>query len=247
MQMTLLGLTEAPSTPRTLLESSWRDYLFAEIWTRPGLDRRSRFFITICSAACENARPEVLDGYVRGALKLGDITVVELREAAVQLAVYGGWSRGEAVDMSISRVVEQLGLSVSDFRPFREKPWSARERISEGSASFDTVMTFPAPPPTTAYFGGGIVNFVFAEMWLRPELDQRARRWVTLVGVAYSSAVTPIRTHVYAAFKTGDITLEEAQEFVLQFAIHGGWPKASFLQGVVMEMGDRVQKGLPYQ
>ena len=82
---------------------------------------------------------------------------------------------------------------------------------------------------------------------MRPELDQRARRWVTLVGVAYSSAITPIRTHTYAALKTGDVTTEEMQEFVLQFAIHGSWPKASYMQGVVFEMAERVKKGLPYE
>ena len=39
-------LLAAPAPePRTLFESSWRDYIFAEVWTRPGLDRRSRYLI----------------------------------------------------------------------------------------------------------------------------------------------------------------------------------------------------------
>jgi 4-carboxymuconolactone decarboxylase len=83
-------------------------------------------------------------------------------------------------------------------------------------------------------------------MWMRPGLDQRARRWITLVGVADSSANTPIRTHTYAAMASGNATVEEMQEFVLQYAVHGSWPKASYIQGVVSEMGERVQKGLPY-
>src|ERR1700744_587011 len=98
-QARLLGA--APSQPGTLMESSWRDYIFAEVWTRPGLDRRSRYFISIASAVCEGGRPDVVDGYIRGALKLGEITLAELREAALQLAVYGGWSRGVAFDGAV--------------------------------------------------------------------------------------------------------------------------------------------------
>jgi 4-carboxymuconolactone decarboxylase len=45
---------------------------------------------------------------------------------------------------------------------------------------------------------------------------------------------------------SGNATVEEMQEFVLQYAVHGSWPKASYIQGVVSEMGERVKKGLPY-
>ena len=243
-QTQLLG-APAPE-PRTLFESSWRDYVFAEVWTRPGLDRRSRYFISISSAVCEGGRPDVLDGYIRGALKLGEIALAELREAALQLAVYAGWSRGVALDTAVNRVAQELGLSPVDLPPIQAKPWDPKERIAAGSANFNTVMVFPAPPPVTPYFEGGILNFVFAEMWMRPGLDQRARRWVTLVGVADSSASTPIKSHTHAAMASGNATLTEMQEFVLQYAVHGSWPKASFMQGVVIEMGERVKKGLPY-
>jgi len=233
--------------PRTLLESSWRDYVFAEVWTRPGLDRRSRYFISISAAVCEGGRPDVIDGYIRGALKLGEITLSELREAALQLAVYAGWSRGVALDTAVTRVASEMDLASADYLPIRAKPWDPKQRIAEGSANFNSVMIFPAPPPTTPYFEGGIINFVFGEMWMRSGLDQRARRWVTLVGVADSSATTPIRTHTYAAMASGNASVQEMQEFVLQYAVDGGWPKASVMQAVVLEMGDRVTKGLPYQ
>lgn len=233
--------------PRTLFESSWRDYVFAEVWTRPGLDRRARYFISISSAVCEGGHPEAVNGYIRGALQLGEITVPELREAALQLAVYAGWSRGMALDTAVTRVADDLGLPGTGYPPIREKPWDPKQRMSEGSANFKSVMMFPAPPPFTPYFDAGIINFVFGEMWARPGLDQRARRWVTLVGVADSSASTPIRTHTYAAMASGNASAGEMQEFVLQYAIHGSWPKASVMQAAVLEMADRVTKGLPYE
>ena len=244
-QLELLG-TPAPE-PRTLLEASWRDYIFAEVWTRPGLDRRSRFLIAIAAAACEGGRPDVIDGYVRGALKLGEVTLPELREAALHLAVYAGWSSGTAVDAAVTRVATELGLPPADIPPIRAESWDPRKRIEEGTANFTSVMIFPPPPPVVAYFEGGILNFVFGEMWMRPGLDQRSRRWVTLVGVANSSSTIPIRTHTYAAMKSGNATVSEMHEFVLQYAIHGGWPRASVMQAVVFEMGKRVTEGLPYE
>jgi 4-carboxymuconolactone decarboxylase len=244
-QTELLG-APAPE-PATLFEASWRDYVFAEVWTRPGLDRRSRYLITLASAACEGGRPDILDGYVRGALKLGELTLMELREAALQLAVYAGWSRGKALDTAVTRVANELGLPSAAHAAIREQDWDPMQRLVEGAASFTAVMTFPPPPPVTPYFEGGILNFVFGEMWMRPGLDQRARRWLTLVAVADSSATTPIRTHTYAAMASGNASVQEMQEFVLQYAIHGSWPKASVMQAVVIEMGERVTKGLPYQ
>src|SRR6516165_4908076 len=38
--------------PETIFESTWRDYVFAEVWNRPGLDRRSRYWIAMAGAAC---------------------------------------------------------------------------------------------------------------------------------------------------------------------------------------------------
>jgi 4-carboxymuconolactone decarboxylase len=118
-QTELLG-APAPE-PKTLLEASWRDYVFAEVWTRADLDRRSRFLISIASAACEGGRPDVLDGYVRGALKLGELTLIELREAALQLAVYAGWSRGVALDTAVTRAANQLGCRPPNMHPFERK------------------------------------------------------------------------------------------------------------------------------
>jgi 4-carboxymuconolactone decarboxylase len=244
-QTELLG-APAPE-PGTLFEASWRDYVFAEVWTRPGLDRRSRYLISISGATGEGGRPDVLDGYVHGALKLGELSLPELREAALHLAVYAGWSRGAAFDAAITRAANQLGLPRAEPTPIREKAWDPKQRLADGADNFRTVMIFPAPQPATPYLEGGILNFVFGEVWMRPGLDQRARRWVTLVGVADSSSSTPIRTHTYAAMASGNATVQEMQEFVLQYAIHAGWPRASVMQAAVLEMGERITKGLPFQ
>src|SRR6185295_15522668 len=115
----------------------------------------------------------------------------------------------------ITRVANALQLPEPAFEPIRASAWDPAQRLAEGAENFKSVMITPGPPPAVAYFQGGILNFVFGEMWMRPGLDQRARRWITLVGVANSSSSIPIRTHTYAAMASGNATLPEMHEFVL--------------------------------
>jgi len=239
-QTELLGAR--PAEPTTIYEASWRDYVFAEVWTRPGLDRRSRYWIAIAGAAGAGREPEILEGYIRGALKQGDVTLGELREAVLHFAVYEGWLKARFFEACITRVATELGLPPAPYAPIRAEPWDPEVRLDEGGANYQTIMTTPPPPKATAYFVGGIRGFVFGEMWMRPGLDQRARRWVTLVGVADSASVIPIQSHVWGALASGDATPEELEEFVLQYAIGAGWPMASFVQQTVMEASKRYRE-----
>jgi 4-carboxymuconolactone decarboxylase len=116
------------------------------------------------------------------------------------------------------------------------------ERQQYGQDWFHYTMTMPCPEPDSPYRQAGIANFVFAEMWSRPGLDMKSRRWITLACVACADTVVPIQAHTYAALKSGDITLEEMREFVLQFAVYAGWPKASIVEQVVRESWERIEK-----
>jgi 4-carboxymuconolactone decarboxylase len=232
--------------PATLFEASWRDYVFAEVWDRPALDIRSRYLIAMSGAAGVNDSAAA-EGYARGALGSGIVSLGELREAALHIAVYSGWSQGGILDAAVTKAADALGLPPAEWTPLCAAPWDPEVRHEEGRESFKHNMLFGGPPPKTAYFEAGILNFVFGEMWNRPGLDQRARRWLTLVGVGNSSCSTPIRSHVWSAMASGNATREEMFEFVLQYAIHAGWPRASVMQAAVMEQADRVEKGLPFE
>ena len=236
----------AAPRPTTVFESSWRDFIYAEVWSRPALDLRSRFLIAMSSAANANDA-DATTRYARGALAGHYLSLPELREAALHTATYSGWTSGAVLDAAITRAAEALSLPPAPFLPLREKPWTAAERHAEGAANFRKHMLFAGPPATAAYFEGGILNFVFGEMWDRPGLDQRSRRWLTLVGVGNSSSSTPIHSHCWTAMASGNATRDEMDEFVLQYAIHAGWPKASVMQSAVMEQADRVAKNLPFE
>jgi len=63
-------------------------YAWGEIWTRPGLDRRTRSFITVALLA-GLGRAEELPIHVRGALNNG-LTRDEIKETLLQVAIYAG-------------------------------------------------------------------------------------------------------------------------------------------------------------
>ena len=45
---------------------------------------------------------------------------------------------------------------------------------------------------------------------------------------------------------SGNCTAAELQEFVLQYAVHAGWPKASVIQAAVSAMAKNYTAGLPW-
>ncbi len=239
---------KAAPEPSSLFEESWRDVVYAEIWSRPGLDRRARFLISIASAAICGGSDEALDNYVRGALTTGELSLVELREAALHVAAYGGWSRGGDLDAAITRVQKELALEPATVEPVCGEPWDPQQRLEEGFAEFTKVMTFDGPPPGSGvpFLETGVLNIAFGELWCRKGLDQRSRRFLTLVGVADSAADVPIRSHFHAAMASGNCTSAELHEFVLQYAIHAGWPKASVILTIVLEMAAKVDEGLAW-
>src|ERR1700682_6849636 len=77
---------------RTPLTDEFQDlmtrYAWGEIWTRPGLDRRTRSCITVAMLVALN-RNEELALHIRAALRSG-VTEDELKEILLQTAIYCG-------------------------------------------------------------------------------------------------------------------------------------------------------------
>jgi 4-carboxymuconolactone decarboxylase len=63
-------------------------YAWGEIWTRPGLDRRTRSLITLSMLVALN-RPEEFRMHVRAAVQNG-VTPQDMKEVLLQTAIYCG-------------------------------------------------------------------------------------------------------------------------------------------------------------
>jgi 4-carboxymuconolactone decarboxylase len=93
---------------RSPLTSDFQDYItrcaWGEVWTRPGLDRRTRSCITVAMLVALN-RTEELAMHLRAALTNG-VTVEELKEVLLQTAVYCGVPAANTAFRVASEVLE---------------------------------------------------------------------------------------------------------------------------------------------
>jgi len=99
---------EADNTPfdvdfqRYITEAAW-----GSVWTRPGLDRRTRHLITLAMVAALGREHE-LALHVRATQNTG-VTVDELKEVFMQVAVYAGVPAANTAFSVAKRVYAELG------------------------------------------------------------------------------------------------------------------------------------------
>jgi 4-carboxymuconolactone decarboxylase len=101
------------------------------------------------------------------------------------------------------------------------------ERWARGAEEFTAVTGMRAPNRGDDYIADVVIDQVFAEIWTRPGLTRKERRWIAITCACMSGAPVAMELHLGAALGTGDISLEELQEFVVHFAAYAGHPKAT--------------------
>ncbi len=228
---------EGSATP--LEEAGLLDYVYGEVWNRPGLTRRERRLITFtCVGAADSTA--AMTEQVYGALRSGDLSCDELYEAVLHFAVYCGWPKASVLNGIVAeqwaKVCEEDGRDVTPpADPIWRPELTHEQRMAGGIECFTWINVVPAPPADTPYTGAGILPFVFGELWQRPGLSVRDRRFLTIPAVGVSDAEMPIWSHLHSAMKSGDVTYGEVLELVLHFAVYAGWPKASRLNQVAQE------------
>ena len=85
-------------------------YAWGGVWTRPGLDRRTRSCITVAMLA-SLGRHEELSLHVRAALRNG-VTRDELQEVLLQTAVYAGVPAANSAFAIANRTLEEIDRQV---------------------------------------------------------------------------------------------------------------------------------------
>ncbi|MGA5067695.1 alpha/beta fold hydrolase [Streptomyces exfoliatus] len=80
-------------------------YAWGEVWSRPGLDRRTRSVVTL-TALIAGGHREALADHTRAALRNG-LSPEELREIVLHAGVYCGFPAAETALRVVARVVEE--------------------------------------------------------------------------------------------------------------------------------------------
>lgn len=85
-------------------------YAWGEVWSRPGLDRRTRRLLTVAMLAALG-RDEELVMHVRAGLRAAEdgLTVDDLRETLLQVAVYAGLPAANHAFALVGQVLDAAG------------------------------------------------------------------------------------------------------------------------------------------
>ncbi len=83
-------------------------YCWGDVWSRPGIDRRTRSLLNLAMIAALN-RPEELAAHVRGAINNG-VTKDEIRETFLQVSVYCGMPAGLGSFKVARQVFKEMGI-----------------------------------------------------------------------------------------------------------------------------------------
>jgi len=116
----------------------------------------------------------------------------------------------------------------------------SEQRLETGKRLFREVTGLD-PPVGSPTFEASMLPHVFGEIWTRPGLTRKERRWISLTCAAASGAVIAIEAHVRGALNSGDITLDELSEWVLQMAQYAGWPTAAVLETTVRKVASEAK------
>jgi 4-carboxymuconolactone decarboxylase len=84
------------------------EYCWGAVWTREGLDRRSRSLLNLGILAAAN-RPDELAGHIRIGIKNG-LTKDEIRECFLQASIYLGMPAGLNCFRIAKGVFEEMGM-----------------------------------------------------------------------------------------------------------------------------------------
>ena len=112
---------------------------------------------------------------------------------------------------------------------------SETDRRARAEEVFEAVNGFPAPEPNDFYTELSL-DHVFGEVWTRPGLTRKERRWITLTTIAMTGAELALGVHIRSALATGDITRDEMAEFVAHFAHYAGFPIAARFYTAFMQI-----------
>jgi 4-carboxymuconolactone decarboxylase len=103
----------------------------------------------------------------------------------------------------------------------------ADDRWERGSRVFTEVTGLPAPARGDDYVADVAIDQVFAEVWTRPGLTRKERRWISITCACMTGAPVAMEAHFGAALSTDDISMDELREFIIHFAAYAGHPRAT--------------------
>jgi len=205
---------QSPPAPAGLYDASpylgqiRNDVLFGDVWERPGLSKRDRSLVTIAVNQALYATEELRLHIARG-LDNG-LTPSQIAEAIAHVLVYSGFPTG----VNASRVAAEV---------FKERGLPARPQATPRNREPIGPPAYPGTFQTTPYLSELLNEFVYGELWERPDLSKRDRSVITVAVAQTMGATSELRAHLGRALDNG-VTQAEINEIITHVSFYAGFP-----------------------
>jgi 4-carboxymuconolactone decarboxylase len=83
-------------------------------------------------------------------------------------------------------------------------------------------------------------DLIVGEVWDRPDLSRRERRLITLGILGLIGDATTLSWHLRGALASGDLDLDDLQEFALHFGCYTGAPRMSAMRAAIKTASEEV-------
>lgn len=190
-----------------------------EVWARPGLGRRDRSLVTLATLIARGQSGALRD-HVFQALDDG-VKPAEISETVVHLAFYSGFANAWAAIGPIRDAFQERGIGPDQL-----------PKISPGLLPLNEAAEADRARRVGESFGGvspslvkDTTDFLFKDLWLRPDLSPSDRSLVTVSSLIANGQVGQVAYHLGRAMDNG-LTREQASELVSHIAFYAGWPNA---------------------
>jgi 4-carboxymuconolactone decarboxylase len=241
-----LAVTAASRLPIEDDVTAVQRYGYGEVWARPGLDLRTRSFITM-GALQVLYESDQLHVHVNNALNIG-ISPEEVHETFLHAGVYGGLSGWHNATNVARFVLVQRGILDTGSTPQYPTPASSTSTRAARRAAAERIVAAlgvgrlgvePDAPPLAPLHGSPAAvkpsttlpiedeitalqeEYGYGEVWARPGLDLRTRSFITLGVLQVMHEKDQLHTHINVATNIG-ISPDEIHETFLHASVYGG-------------------------
>ncbi|MBI5569191.1 MAG: carboxymuconolactone decarboxylase family protein [Desulfomonile tiedjei] len=224
IQAVLDSLKEiAPEMSRFLVE-----FAYGDIYTRPGLDRKSRQVATVAALTALGHSAPQLRFHIGAALTAG-LTPDEIIEVMYVTTVFAGFPSGLNGISAAREVFQAKGVSPSlggtrtgASGTRRDRGLAALSRTSK-DAGERVIRSLADIAPDMAYF---IIEFSYGDVISRNIISPQHKEIAMIaVCVAKGTMEPQMKVHIHAALNVG-CTQQEIVELMMHMVIYAGFPAA---------------------
>lgn len=203
-------------------------FAMGDVWSRPGLSRRDRSLIILPIIAII-AREEEFRLHVRAGMNHG-LSREEILEIILHMGVYAGFPRGIRATALANEVFRALdgGRPLPPLPPAEKKSLDQRRRDGKDvyrtlSGRTDVDQAAVDMEKHLGLVGQMGIDFLFGELWARPQLSRRDRSLITCSVLAALGRTDQLKFHIPGALNHG-VTPVELEELCMMMSVYGGWP-----------------------